>query len=63
MEGGIVNTQTVRRDVEEGKWSLRGQLMTTGTPALKTVWRMEGRGVEAIMAHPTESYYLKTVLG
>lgn len=29
----------------------------------KTVCRMEGRGVGVIMAHPTESYYLKTVLG
>lgn len=50
-------------DAAEGKWSLRGQLMTTGAPDLKTVWRIEGRRIGVIMAHPTESYYLKTVLG
>lgn len=55
--------QTIRRDAAEGKWSLRGQLMTTGAPDLKKVRRMEGRGVGVIMVHPTESYYLKTVLG
>lgn len=37
--------QAIKREVAEGKWSLHGQLMTTGAPDLKTVLQMEGRGL------------------